>query len=62
MLCPEEVQKDVKLFEQYIENHKVTIVDLPPQYLAQVDIREVRAVITGGSETNRELVCQTAST
>ncbi|WP_240480125.1 non-ribosomal peptide synthetase, partial [Paenibacillus fonticola] len=57
-LCTEDVQKDVRLFEQYIDKHKVTIAILPPQYLAQVDIRQLRAVITAGSETNRELVCK----
>ncbi|MEK3793108.1 amino acid adenylation domain-containing protein [Paenibacillus sp. FSL R7-0204] len=56
-LCPEDVQKDVRLFEHYINNHNVTIAILPPQVLAQVDIRHFRAIITGGSETNRELVC-----
>ncbi|WP_276203580.1 non-ribosomal peptide synthetase [Paenibacillus fonticola] len=56
-LCPEDVQKDVRLFEQYIDKHKVTIAILPPQYLAQVDIRQLRAVVTAGSETNQELVC-----
>ncbi|WP_246070786.1 AMP-binding protein, partial [Paenibacillus kobensis] len=38
-LCPEDVQKDARLFEQFINKHKVTIAVLPPQYLAQVDIR-----------------------
>uniref|UniRef100_UPI00036EE4E2 non-ribosomal peptide synthetase n=1 Tax=Paenibacillus fonticola TaxID=379896 RepID=UPI00036EE4E2 len=55
-LCPEDVKKDARLFEQYIDKHNVTIAILPPQYLAQVDIRHFRAIITGGSETNRELV------
>jgi len=55
-LCPEDVQKDVRLFEQYVEKHHVTLAILPPQYLAQVESRTFRAVITAGSETNRELV------
>ncbi len=55
-LCPVDVLKDTKLFQEYITKHNVTIAILPPQYLAQVDIQHFRTIITGGSETNQELV------
>ncbi len=56
-LCPEDVQRDTKLFEQYVARHNITIAVLPPQYLTQIDIRHFRTIITAGSETNQELVC-----
>lgn len=55
-LCPAKVQKDTRLFEQYVIAHKVSIAILPPQYLAQAAIRQFRTIITAGSETNQELV------
>ncbi|MCL2122007.1 MAG: amino acid adenylation domain-containing protein, partial [Clostridiales bacterium] len=55
-LIPSGVIQDTKAFEQYVMDHGVTIVALPPAYAAQIDLKGYRRVITAGSPAKRETV------
>ncbi len=55
-LIPQEVIADVKLFEEYVEEHNVTITLLPPQYCLQTSVKGLRVLTTGGSAANREVI------
>ncbi|MBO5383868.1 MAG: AMP-binding protein, partial [Ruminococcus sp.] len=55
-IIPTEVQKDTALFESYLLENHITIAILPPIYLTQINISELRTIITAGSETNYDLV------
>ncbi len=55
-LIPQEVIADVKLFEEYVEEHKVTVTLLPPQFCLQTSVNGLRVLTTGGSAANKEVI------
>ncbi len=55
-IIEEELRTDVSSFEAYIVNQNITALVLPPQYAMQVNLKDVRILITAGSESNRKLV------
>ncbi|MGM9977963.1 MAG: amino acid adenylation domain-containing protein [Clostridium sp.] len=55
-LVPKEIIENTKKFEKYVREKNVSITILPPAYLAQVDINNVRIITTGGSESNKNIV------
>ncbi|EPR07806.1 non-ribosomal peptide synthase/polyketide synthase [Ruminiclostridium papyrosolvens] len=55
-LIPQEVIADVKLFEEYVEEHRVTVTLLPPQFCLQTSVKGLRVLTTGGSAANREVI------
>ncbi|MCP4157062.1 MAG: amino acid adenylation domain-containing protein, partial [bacterium] len=58
LISNDEIQ-DYPRFKDYITKHNITVVTLPPAYLAHLEPREVphlKILITAGSETNIQLV------
>ncbi|MCX8131716.1 MAG: amino acid adenylation domain-containing protein [Clostridia bacterium] len=58
-IIPQEKIDDVRNFEKYMNDNRVTIALLPPPYLANVDpekILTLRTLITGGSEIDFKLL------
>lgn len=57
-IVTKDVISDYQEFEKYLEEQKITIGILPPQYLSQLKKIPLRTIITAGSETNWDLVKQ----
>ena len=55
-MLPSTIKNNLGLFEKYIVEKKVTVAILPPQYLLQVDVSSLRAIISAGSESNKEII------
>lgn len=55
-VVPEDIRKNTKDFEAYVKENGITVLILPPQFLAQLHLEGVRTIITAGSETNRGIV------
>lgn len=55
-LIPQEIIADVKLFEEYVEEHNVTVTLLPPQFCLQTSVNGLRVLTTGGSAANKEVI------
>lgn len=55
-IVPDEIKKNTKAFETYVSENSISILILPPQFLAQLHLDGVRTIITAGSETNAGIV------
>ncbi|MGM9979579.1 MAG: amino acid adenylation domain-containing protein, partial [Clostridium sp.] len=55
-LIPKDIIENIQAFEKYVYDNNVTIVTLPPQYCAQVKLKNIKLLITAGSESNRSIV------
>lgn len=55
-VVPEDIRKNTKEFETYVKENGITVLILPPQFLAQLHLEGIRTIITAGSETNRGIV------
>lgn len=55
-LIPKEIITDLVSFKNYVEEHKVTVTLLPPQFCAQIKIDGLRVLTTGGSAANPEII------
>ncbi|MGB5930265.1 MAG: amino acid adenylation domain-containing protein [Cyclobacteriaceae bacterium] len=55
VLCPDEIITDGHRFTKYLKHHQVSVVTLPPAYLASLDegaLDFVRVIITAGEAAN----------
>ncbi|NOQ25643.1 MAG: amino acid adenylation domain-containing protein, partial [Bacteroidales bacterium] len=55
----ENIKKDIGLFEEYLEENQITVATLPPPFadnLNESTFKNLRLVITAGSETNSKLI------
>lgn len=57
-IISEKCKKDISEFEAYLQENKISIAILPPQFLSIIKLKGLRTIITAGSETRSELVIQ----
>lgn len=55
-ICPPHITHDVKQFEQYVKDNKVSVSILTPQHYSQVSINGLRILATGGAAANSSVV------
>lgn len=55
-IAPQDVLEDIKAFEQFIKEEKITLTLLPPQFCMQVDVTGLKVLTTGGSSSNAEVI------
>ena len=55
-IVPDEAKKDPDLLRKYTEQSKITIAVLPPALLMQVDLSNIKTIISAGAESNSEIV------
>ncbi len=49
---------DTTRFEDYVKDNKITVLTLPPQYYLQIQVPDVRLIITAGSESGQKILQQ----
>ena len=55
-IVPSSVIHDTKVLDEYAGKHDVTVAFLTPGVASQVNLRQYRRIITGGSNANRDTV------
>ena len=61
-IVDDEIRKDSKKFEAFVAEKEITAMILPPQFIATCNIpKNVRTIITAGSETNKDIVLKNGS-
>ena len=55
-IVSEDVIGDSYAFQNYIEDHNISVAIIPPVYLAQIDPKGLRTIISAGSEVTPDLV------
>lgn len=55
-IVSEEIIGDSFLFQKYIVDNHISIAIIPPVYLAQIELKGLRTVISAGSEVTPDLV------
>ena len=58
VMVPDEIKYDARKLEQFLNDQKVDIGIIPPQYLDLMKQTGLKTVISAGSETNPEIVKQ----
>ncbi len=61
VLIPSETIRDIRIFNEYVKEKKISITLLPPQYYLQTNIEGLKVLTTGGSASNLETVCKSQS-
>lgn len=56
VIVPKDYVSDIEQFETYCSEHEVTAASLSPQFYLQTSNLKFRLIITGGSETNQEIM------
>lgn len=56
VIIDKETISDIEKFDEYVGRHKISIALLPPQYYLQTNIKGFKALTTGGSSSNRDIV------
>ncbi|MGM9978309.1 MAG: amino acid adenylation domain-containing protein, partial [Clostridium sp.] len=59
LIVPDDYRQNIKEFEKYVKDNKGTITLLPPPFLAQVNLETIKTMVSGGSESSREIVEKT---
>lgn len=61
-IVPPDVQKDARLFERFVEQNGITAGILPPQFLSQLKLRGIKAIMSAGSEANHKIASEYSRT